>query len=66
VIINGKQVDLGSVELDGVKSWDRPDYVDAYASAATFTDGTELTADELDELRDKHPDVINMKAHEMF
>ena len=66
VIINGKQVDLGSVELDGVKSWDRPDYSDAYASAATFTDGTELTADELDELRDKHPDVINMKAHDMF
>ena len=66
VIINGKQVDLGSIELDGVESYDRPDYADAYASAATFTDGTALTDDELDELSDKHGDIINMRAHDML
>ena len=66
VMINGKQVDLRSIELDGVESWDRPDYADAYASAATFTDGTALTDDELDELSDKHGDVINMVAHDML
>ena len=66
VMINGKQVDLGSIELDGVESWDRPDYADAYASAATFTDGTALTDDELDELSDKHGDIINMRAHDML
>jgi hypothetical protein len=65
-MINGKQVDLGSIELDGVESWDRPDYADAYASAATFTDGTALTDDELDELSDKHGDIINMRAHDML
>ena len=66
VMINGKQVELRSIELDGVESWDRPDYADAYASVATFTDGTALTDDELDELSDKHGDVINMVAHDML
>ena len=66
VMINGKQVDLGSIELDGVESWDSPDYADAYASAATFTDGTPLTDDELDILSDQHGDVINMRAHDML
>jgi hypothetical protein len=66
VMINGKQVDLRSIELDGVESWDRPDYADAYASAATFTDGTALTDDELDTLSDQHGDIINMKAHDML
>jgi len=66
VIINGKQVDLGSIELDGVESWDRPDYADAYAASAEFTDGTPLTDDELDELTEKHGDIINMRAHDML
>jgi hypothetical protein len=35
-------------------------------SAATFTDGTALTDDELDELSDKHGDIINMRAHDML
>ncbi len=66
VMINGKQVDLRSIELDGVESWDQPDYADAYASAATFTDGTDLTDDELEELSDQHSDIINMRAHDML
>ena len=66
VMINGKQVDLGSIELDGVESYDRPDYADAYAVAAEFTDGMALTDDELEELTDKHGDIINMRAHDML
>jgi len=65
-VINGKQVDLSSIELDGVESWDRPDYADAYAAAAEFTDGTPLTDDELEELTEKYGDIINMKAHDML
>ena len=66
VVISGKQVDLGSIELDGVESWDRPDYADAYAVAAEFTDGTPLGEQELEELSEKHGDVINMVAHDML
>ena len=66
VEVNGKQVDLRSIELDGIESWDQPDYADAYATAAEFTDGTALTNDELDELTKNHGDIINMKAHDML
>ena len=66
VSINGKQVDLRSIELDGVESWDRPDYADAYVIAAEFTDGTPLTDDEMNTLSDQHGDIINMKAHDML
>jgi hypothetical protein len=66
VMINGKQVDLRSIELDGVESYDYPKYSDAYATSAEFTDSTPLTDDELDELSDKHGDIINMKAHDML
>jgi len=66
VMINGKQVDLRSIELDGVESFDYPKYVDAYADYAEFTDGTPLSDDELEELTDKHGDIINMRAHDML
>ena len=66
IVINGKQVDLGTLELDGVESWDAPDYADAYANYAEFTDGTPLSDDELEELTGKHGDIINAKAHDML
>ena len=66
VVINGKQVDLGTLELDGVESWDAPDYADAYANYAEFADGTPLSDDELEELTKKHGDIINAKAHDML
>lgn len=66
VVINGKQVDLTTLELDGVESWDAPDYADAYANYAEFADGTPLTDNELEELTDKHGDIINAKAHDML
>ena len=66
VVINGKQVDLSTLELDGIESWDAPDYADAYANYAEFADGTPLSDDELEELTDKHGDIINAKAHDML
>lgn len=66
VMINGKQVDLRSIELDGVESYDYPKYSDAYADYAEFTDGTPLSDNELEELTDKHGDIINMRAHDML
>lgn len=42
------------IEFDGIKSWDAPDYCDAYISAACWPDGTELTDEELDILNDDH------------
>jgi len=45
-------IDIKSLEFDGIHNWDAPDYCDAFIVAASFTDGTELTDDELDELNE--------------
>lgn len=56
--INGKDINLSSVELEGMESYDHPDYSDAYVSYAEFNDGTPLNIDELDELNDKYGNSI--------
>lgn len=53
VFINDKEVDLGTIEIDGIDLGDRPDFCDAYISSAQFVDGEELTDDELDTLKDE-------------
>jgi hypothetical protein len=63
-MVDGKPVNIDSIELDDVKDWDRPDFADAYASYAEFEDGKKLTDKQLDELTDKHPGVINQIANE--
>lgn len=50
VTLDGKTVNLGSIELGGVDSGDAPDFADAYIEYAEFEDGTELTERELDRL----------------
>lgn len=62
--INGKLVDKNSIEIDGVDYHDLPDFCDAYFSAASFVDGTELTEAELEELQNSHYDLLNEMAHE--
>jgi hypothetical protein len=51
-IINNKEVDLNSIEFDGIDMNDYPDFSDAYISAAGFQDGTQLTVDELEMLQE--------------
>jgi hypothetical protein len=46
---NGKQVDLGSIEIDGIDREDYPDFTDAYITAADYTDGTPLSEDEIEQ-----------------
>jgi len=43
VLINNKQVDVSTIELDGIDFNDHPDYCDAYIDKAEFIDGIELT-----------------------
>lgn len=68
VVINGKQVDVSSIEIDGVdKSQGYDDGTsEAYAVAAQFIDGTDLTERELDMLTDKYSDVIHDLAVDTF
>jgi hypothetical protein len=58
VEINGKPVNVNSIEVDGVDTRDYPDFVDAYATYAEFEDGTPLSDQELELLQDKHGDIV--------
>jgi predicted nucleic-acid-binding protein len=60
-VVNGKQVDVQSIQIDGVRAGD---YSDAHISSATFTDGVELNDKELDQLNSMAGDWIAQKAIE--
>ena len=51
--INGKEVDLKTIHLDGIDMNDYPDFSDAYIAYAEFMDGTKLNTDECFELEGK-------------
>ena len=55
-ILNGKKV--VDLEVDGVDSRDYPDFSDAYFSGGCYEDGTPLSDDELDRLKDLAGDVL--------
>ena len=52
VIIDGKTVDLKSVDFDGIDHSDAPDYSDAFIVSAHFVDGVDLTEEQLEKLFD--------------
>jgi hypothetical protein len=64
IVINGKEVDYASLEIDGVDSSDYPDFSDAYFSAGYFTDGTPMSDEELDQLADTYGELVNSKAYD--
>ena len=53
------------IEISGIDTKDHPDYVDAYISSANWKEtGKELTEEELDQIKDEHPDFVNQQALE--
>jgi hypothetical protein len=56
-------VEVGSLEIDGVDGRDAPDFSDAYFSAGQFEDGTKMTDEELGELAEEHPDILEEKIY---
>jgi hypothetical protein len=61
---SGMDINIDSIEIEDIDRDDYPRFSDAYASYAEWEDGTELTDDELDELTDNQPDLINQLALE--
>lgn len=59
--INGKRVNANSVKMEDVDIRDFPDFSDAFASYAEFTDGTPLNDDELSTLTEVYGNDL---AHE--
>ena len=53
---------ITNVVMAGVRSWDRPDYADAYVESADY-DGKPMTEAQLEELN-ADGDFVNEQAHE--
>lgn len=64
VSLNGKPVDIRSIEIDGIDMNDYPDFVDAYIIAADFEDGTPLTDDEVQQFQDENYDLVGELIHD--
>jgi len=64
IMVNGKEVDMRSLEIDGVDPRDYPDFSDAYISYALFTDGSELNDEEMDQLHNDHGDLVHELAYD--
>lgn len=54
-VFNGRLVDVWSLHIAGIVAYDAPDYCDAYYDEGAYLDGTEMTDDELDALKDAFP-----------
>ena len=66
--VKGKKVATDTIEIDGVDARGGHDdgTVDAYASYAEFTNGKELSEDELDKLSYDYPELIYRLAVEQY
>ena len=64
--IDLNQIDLKSIEVEGVNPSDYPDFCDAYVSFATWKNGTPLTESECDQLTDEAGELVNEIAHDIF
>jgi hypothetical protein len=56
-------VDVGSLEIDGVDHFDAPDFCDAFFSAGQFEDGTAMNDEELNELAQQHPEILEERIY---
>ncbi len=66
VKINNKEVNLDTIKVDGVYHWDFPKFCDAFVSFAEFVDGSTLTPNQLDQITDNYPELVNDLAHQRF
>jgi hypothetical protein len=64
VSLNGKPVNVRSVEIDGIDREDYPDFVDAYIVAAEYEDGTPLTDEELMQFQEENYDLVSQMIHD--
>jgi len=64
ISFNGKPVNVGSVEIDGIDMEDFPDFVDAYIAAAEYEDGTPLTDEELVDFQEENYDLVSQMIHD--
>lgn len=65
MLFKGREIDYGSLEVDGIDMADYPDFCDAYFASGNYADGEmeDLNDSELDELTDKFRDEVHCKVY---
>lgn len=66
VEVNGRLVNVRSIEIGGVDFDDYPDFCDAYVEYAEFENGMPLNELEIQILEDDYPDLVHELAHDCF
>lgn len=64
LMLNGKEVDEKSIEIDGIDRRDYPDFSDAYISAANYIDGTPLSDKEIEDLDAQNNELVHEKIQD--
>lgn len=64
ISFNGKPVNVGSIEIDGIDTEDYPDFVDAYIIAAEYEDGTPLSEEELLQFEEENYGLVGELVHD--
>tara|TARA_R100001594_G_scaffold3638_1_gene13532 strand:+ start:582 stop:797 length:216 start_codon:yes stop_codon:yes gene_type:complete len=64
IIIDNKEVNINTIKIDNVYSWDYPEYCDAFVSFAKFIDGKTLSPRQLDTITDNYQELVNDLAHQ--
>ena len=57
------EVDRSSLEVDGINTWDYPDFCDAFFSYGEWSDGTPMTDEELNQFSDDNAELLNEMVH---
>ena len=60
----GKKVDISSLEIEDVDMKDYPDFTDAFFSYGEYSNGKEMTDEELSDFQDENMDLANELAHD--
>jgi len=56
--LNGKPVDIRSIEIEDIDTSDYPDFTDAYITYAEYKDGTPLTEEELIKFEEENYGIV--------
>jgi hypothetical protein len=62
--VNGKVVDVYSLDFEDIDTKDYPDFADAYVVSGSFEDGSEMSDADLEKFQDEHRDLVHRLIHD--
>jgi len=62
--VNGKVVDVYSLDFEDIDTKDYPDFADAYVVSGSFEDGSKMSDADLEKFQDEHRDLVHRLIHD--